>query len=255
MKLLFASVFFCFLTSWQALAQPPFSYPLDSEKIPSKEVYRILQVNQGYIWLGCNAGLFRYNGADFKQYQNAELSGRAISNLELDSMGRLWCGTFMGQILFVENDSLKLFENWSENEKQFPVFKPRTNGLWLTSDKGLHKVTFEHEQFAYALPEQAHPHTENIHIDCNGQLLVYSALNGFYREFISTPRHYGPPLLEHGVRRILLRNDKRSEFTMENIFRQFQHERFEFSFYADETNGSKRRIVIGISMMLVFMFQ
>ncbi len=88
---------------------------------------------------------------------------------------------------------------------------------------------------------------------------LYNAFEGdigilSYREFISTPEHYGKHLLEHGVRRVLRRNDKRLEFRIEDIFRQFQKERFEFSFYADESNDAKRKIAIGISMMVALMF-
>ncbi|MCF8465718.1 MAG: hypothetical protein K9G41_12800, partial [Flavobacteriales bacterium] len=116
------------------LAQQPFSYPMAPDEIPSKEVYRIVQDNKGYIWIGCNAGLFRYDGAAFKQYSNPEMSGRALSNLELDAKGNLWCGSFTGQIFRVENDSLKLFVDWSSKQKQFPSFGTSQDGVWLSSD-------------------------------------------------------------------------------------------------------------------------
>jgi len=74
-----------------------------------------------------------------------------------------------------------------------------------------------------------------------------------YREFISTPQHYGKYLLEDGVSRVLRRTDKRLEFRLEDIFRLFQNERFEFSFHANVSGDAKRKIAIGMSMMVVFM--
>ena len=180
-------VLLVWMSSLSALSQQPYFYSLSPENIPSKEVYRVLQDDDGYIWLGCNAGLFRYDGANFKQYQNAELIGRAISNLELDSKGRLWCGTFTGQLLFVKNDSLKLFEDWSEKEKQFPVFRTVKDGLWLTSDSGLHHLSFEHNQIIYGFTEDDWPHTENIHITAEGEVIVFSIFNGFYRIAANQP--------------------------------------------------------------------
>ena len=171
------------MSSLSALAQQPYFYSLSPENIPSKEVYRVLQDDEGYVWLGCNAGLFRYDGAGFKRCQNAELSGRAISNLELDPKGRLWCGTFTGQILFVENDSLKLFEDWSEKEKQYPIFRTAKNGVWITSDNGLYNLSFENDDvviYPFA-PLDNQNHCENLHVCVNQDVVVFSILNGFYR--------------------------------------------------------------------------
>lgn len=73
-----------------------------------------------------------------------------------------------------------------------------------------------------------------------------------YPEFVATPQHYGKYLLEDGVSRVLRRTDKRLEFRLEDIFRLFQNERFEFSFHANVSGDAKRKIAIGMSMMVVF---
>lgn len=176
--------FLLFLPTWfGGFAQQPFSYSLDPDNIPSQEVYRVLQDEKGYIWIGCNAGLFRYDGGSFKQYLNAEMSGRALSNLELDSKGKLWCGSFTGQIFFVENDSLKLFADWSGKEKQFPAFRTTDDGVWITSDDGLHHLTYDYEHalnLAFA-PLEDQNHCENVEFCSDSTLLVYSIYNGFYR--------------------------------------------------------------------------
>jgi ligand-binding sensor domain-containing protein len=40
-----------------SLAQQPYSYSIIPEKgLPSREVYRIVQDGDGYLWIGCNAG-------------------------------------------------------------------------------------------------------------------------------------------------------------------------------------------------------
>lgn len=171
------------LICFVGMAQQPFSYSLDPDNIPSKEVYRVIQDNKGYIWIGCNAGLFRYDGNRFKQYLNAEMSGRALSNLEIDSFGRVWCGSFTGQIFYVQNDSLKLFVDWSEEEKQFPEFRPTDDGVWVTSDNGLHHASYDGDDFAVIpfAPLEEQNHCEHVEIETNGNLLVYSIFNGFYR--------------------------------------------------------------------------
>jgi ligand-binding sensor domain-containing protein len=165
------------------VAQQPFSYSLKPNEIPSKEVYRVIQDEKGYIWIGCNAGLFRYDGDSFKQYLNAEMSGRALSNLELDSKGKLWCGSFTGQIFYEENDSLKLFEDWSDKERQFPEFRTTDDGVWVTSDNGLYHLKYDNQyvQNLSFAPLQEQNHCENVEVCSDGTLLVYSIFNGFYR--------------------------------------------------------------------------
>lgn len=176
--------FHLFLTTWLVgFAQQPFSYSLQPDDIPSQEVYNLLQDENGYIWIGCNAGLFRYDGDRFKQYLNSAMSGRALSNLEIDPFGRVWCGSFTGQIFHVENDSLKLFADWSEKEKQFPEFRTTNDGVWVTSDNGLYHLTYDNEyalNLAFA-PLEEQNHCEHIEICSDSTLLVYSILNGFYR--------------------------------------------------------------------------
>lgn len=174
--------FLLFLPTWfGGFAQQPFSYQLQPDDIPSKEVYRVIQDEKGYIWIGCNAGLFRYDGERFKQYLNSEMSGRALSNLEIDPIGRVWCGSFTGQIFYVENDSLKLFADWSEKEKQFPEFRTTKDCVWVTSDYGLYQLLPDGKQNKYGLSESELQNTETVFISSNGRVIVHSNPNGFFR--------------------------------------------------------------------------
>lgn len=174
---------FIVVSCLSALAQQPFSYSLQPDDIPSQEVYRIVQDNVGYIWLGCNAGLFHYDGASFKQYSNADMSGRALSNLEIDLLEKLWCGSFTGQIFHVENDSLKLFEDWSDKETQFPAFRTTEKGVWLTSDNGLYYLTYSKDDLVQHpfSPIEDQNHCENLHVNADESVIIYSNWNGFYR--------------------------------------------------------------------------
>jgi len=80
-------------------AQQPFFYKVDSDMgLPSDEVYEVEQDSFGFIWIGCDAGLFRYDGVEFKAYQNNLQSGRSISHIQIDKHQRVWCQNFSGQI-------------------------------------------------------------------------------------------------------------------------------------------------------------
>jgi ligand-binding sensor domain-containing protein len=49
----------------------PYYYKINEENgLPSSEVYQIIQDDFGYIWIGCDAGLYRYDGIRFKLYSS-----------------------------------------------------------------------------------------------------------------------------------------------------------------------------------------
>jgi ligand-binding sensor domain-containing protein len=99
-------LFFTILHSF-LFAQEPVTYNLNDENgLPSNEVYEVLQDDFGFMWIGCDAGLYRYDGFEYKQYKNSAQNGRAISSLKMDNLGRIWSRNFKGQIYCVKGDSL-----------------------------------------------------------------------------------------------------------------------------------------------------
>ena len=53
----------------------------------------LLQDHAGYLWVGTQGGLYRYDGASFQQFGRAEgLQSAYITNLFEDPAGRLWAG-------------------------------------------------------------------------------------------------------------------------------------------------------------------
>ncbi|MDO6525121.1 two-component regulator propeller domain-containing protein [Motilimonas sp. 1_MG-2023] len=77
----------------------------------------MVQDSQGYIWIGTQDGLNRYDGHNIVHYRYSandeqSLSGNYISSLALDSQQRLWVLTPQG---------LNLFQQQSNNFKRFNV--------------------------------------------------------------------------------------------------------------------------------------
>ena len=68
------------------------------EGLSQSDVYCILQDSQGFIWIGTEDGLNRYDGYTFKVYRYDpsklhSLNQNTIMSLYEDSSGRLWIGT------------------------------------------------------------------------------------------------------------------------------------------------------------------
>lgn len=61
------------------------------EGLPSNEVYCLHQDSKGYIWMGTDRGLVRYDGYEFKTYTTLDgLTDNIILGLNEDNQGNLW---------------------------------------------------------------------------------------------------------------------------------------------------------------------
>ncbi len=60
--------------------------------LPCGEANDIVQTNDGILWIGTYAGLYRYNGSEFRWMDGFE-SVRNVNCLYVDEEGRLWIGT------------------------------------------------------------------------------------------------------------------------------------------------------------------
>lgn len=104
-------------------AQVPVNYNLNSENgLPTNEIYRIIQDQKGYIWIGSNFGIYQYNGFDFKNFSNQNQNGRALSFVQEDVKGRIWAKNFFGQIFMIENGVQKLVLNLPTSDPNYPQF-------------------------------------------------------------------------------------------------------------------------------------
>jgi ligand-binding sensor domain-containing protein len=98
---------FLFTLTFSCLSQEPtyFQYTTE-EEAPSNEIYSIVQDENGFIWIGCDAGLYKYNGIKFIQFKTTSQQSKSLTGLTISSSGKLYCYSFNGQLFYVQNDSL-----------------------------------------------------------------------------------------------------------------------------------------------------
>lgn len=112
-----------------AFAQHPYYYTItDDNGLPSNEVYDIEQDDFGYIWIGCDAGLYRYDGFRYTKFANKDQNAIAISTLRFSGKyDKLFCQNFFGQIYCLERDSLHLFADVKHRVKGHPEYTVDAN--------------------------------------------------------------------------------------------------------------------------------
>lgn len=143
-------------------AQKPFlrAFPLNERHVPVR-VNALLQDSVGFIYLGTERGLQRFNGKDFQPLmQNLKSTYDILSLANGEEDGCLWAGTSTGEILKINNHlggrqvkTIKLPENrvpirciasgfpskaiWLGTEKGIFVIKEDTVRLHINSQNGL----------------------------------------------------------------------------------------------------------------------
>ncbi|MCR5700895.1 MAG: HD domain-containing protein [Lachnospiraceae bacterium] len=73
--------------------------------LPCGEANDVIQTNDGIIWVGTYAGLYRYNGSEFRWMKDYD-SVRNVNCLFLDAEGRLWIGTNDNGLSIVINEKI-----------------------------------------------------------------------------------------------------------------------------------------------------
>ena len=73
--------------------------------LPCGEANDITQTNDGILWIGTYAGLYRYNGREFRWMDGYE-SVRNVNCLYVDMEGRLWIGTNDNGLSIMINENI-----------------------------------------------------------------------------------------------------------------------------------------------------
>ncbi len=84
-----------------ARAQSNYEYHVEilttANDLPSNSIYAVTEDSLGFLWVGTQNGLARYDGYDFKTYyprpgDTTSLAGRQVITVHIDAKGQLWAG-------------------------------------------------------------------------------------------------------------------------------------------------------------------
>jgi len=130
--------------------------------LPSSVVYRLAQDRGGFVWMGTQDGLARYDGISFRVFHNdpndpGSIGGNKISSLLVDRDGRVWCGGEATGLNRLEPDGTH-FRRWNHvpndlktlgNDDVFTLAEDAGGSIWVgTYLGGLNRLmpddTFSH---------------------------------------------------------------------------------------------------------------
>ncbi|MFZ6643563.1 ligand-binding sensor domain-containing protein [Undibacterium sp. TC4M20W] len=114
-------LFILMLVTWVTPAssqQIPLRYYTQLDGLSNLSVSAMASDGDGYIWVGTENGLFRYNGTEFRRYAKAEgLPEPFVTALHVDAQQRLWVGNSDG--LYLKKG--ERFEPILHNGKKLPI--------------------------------------------------------------------------------------------------------------------------------------
>src|SRR5262245_19611719 len=166
----------------------PSQYVFDNWSIqhglPQKTVAAIARTPDGYLWLGTDEGLARFDGVRFTVFDRnttPELRSRAVNALHVDARGRLWIGT-AGGVLLLEGGQFRARPISGLDGGEVRAVTSDAHGrVWIGADTGLFEVT-EERVIAHGREQGlGEPAVTALHVDRAGALWVGLSRQGLYR--------------------------------------------------------------------------
>jgi signal transduction histidine kinase/ligand-binding sensor domain-containing protein/AraC-like DNA-binding protein len=150
---LFATIL-CVIISCSVLASDElwFDSYTSNDGLPDNLVFEICQDQNGFMWIGTNHGLCRFDGYNFKNFLPVSNSPDGISGLKIwdlhnDRNGKLWIGTEDGG-LNLYNHNLESFEQPYRDDSiyrsslnaVFEIEEDQEGNLWIGGSKEVIKI-------------------------------------------------------------------------------------------------------------------
>lgn len=183
-KLFLFLIFLCFACR-QSYSENARFY--DSGQLSCNLISTVCQDDRGFIWIGTEYGLNKFDGVQFTQYLNKEndatsLLGNIVRRLYLDKKQRLWVGCSNGvQYYLPEKDAfctVPFEDNLMPNVTD--IIQLQNGEIWIaTTGRGIFKVDSERNR---AIP------LEEVNKLCGTQLINHIYEDRFNRLWISTDK-------------------------------------------------------------------
>lgn len=117
--------------------------------LPQSTVYTVIRSKVGYIWLGTEEGLVRFDGVNFKVYDKRnvpQILNNFIKVLCEDSQGNLWIGTRGGGLvcLNAEDGKFSVFTTRQglASDMLEAIYEDHKGVLWIGTDAGLNRKEY-----------------------------------------------------------------------------------------------------------------
>jgi ligand-binding sensor domain-containing protein len=128
--------------------RPIEQYPIETwstdEGIPQSSVQALLQSSDGYLWIGTQEGLARFNGISFStldRWTRLPFENRYVNTLLQDHHGNIWIGTEGGLVRMSETEVRTLTSAQGlAGDAVNDLLEDRDGTIWIATDGGLSRI-------------------------------------------------------------------------------------------------------------------
>ena len=130
------------------------------EGLSDTDVLCSMQDSRGFIWIGTENGLNRYDGHQFRKFFNDPSDSRSLSNNYVtdiieDSKGRIWVATWGGGLNFFDRESDQFKhaiynpndKNTISSNKIYQIAEDKSGKIWLATADGVTIIDAETRKF------------------------------------------------------------------------------------------------------------
>jgi len=133
--------------------------------LPSNSTTCALKDKNGFLWVGTENGLCRFDGYTFKTFisvpgDSTSLTNNYINTIVEDKKGRIWVGTLDGlNLLDPLTEKFKRFNHQERNPKSLSnnkvwcLLADRENNVWIGTDDGFNKFIENTQNFEIYQPD------------------------------------------------------------------------------------------------------
>ena len=175
-----------------------FNHLTADDGISNTAAKRIIQDSKGFIWIGTQQGLNRYDGNEFEIFNYnpqdpSSLSNGWIFDIFEDREGRIWVATNSGLDLFQPNTkNFRHFRHDSSRRSSLPtnsiraVYQTRDGAIWVGTRRGVSRWmgedSFRHYvNFTIDERSESRPGVRDMVEDEDGQLWIATQSEGLIR--------------------------------------------------------------------------
>jgi two-component system, sensor histidine kinase and response regulator len=119
--------------------------------LPQNSVQAIIQTRDGYLWMGTQEGLVRFNGTKFKIYSSktgySAFKLNDVRALLQDKQGNLWIGTFGAGLIRYKDGNFQTYLHDDQSPDKGPsdnmvpsLLQDRNGNLWIGTENGLDEL-------------------------------------------------------------------------------------------------------------------
>ncbi|MBX2822505.1 MAG: response regulator [Rhodothermaceae bacterium] len=165
--------------------------------LPSNTINTIYQTHDGYLWLGTNEGLVRFDGYTFTTFNATNSPGLAsnrIASLEESPDGHLWIASDLGELTLYHEGTFTRLDFPVNASHHRPWIFATNDTVMIKGQEGLMIYANDHMELYY--PELFDATVSAVQRDSKGRLWVGIESKGIYR----LSPHYDPETNKNSVK-------------------------------------------------------